>query len=268
VRAWIPIPPTDRFQEIENLKVIPAAGPARQEALHGNRVITLEWSRPFAMPLEAVVSFDLLRREEVPHSEPISPEARKRLLKPDRLGIIDKRILDLAAKATAGRTGTLAKARGIYDHVLQHMAYDKETPGWGRGDTARACDVGKGNCSDYHALFISMARASGIPARFHYGYSLKPGGEAGAHCWAEFLDEKLGWVPVDISEADKDPSRTDYYFGRLSENRILMTTGRDIILDPPQQGEPLNFFITPYVEVDGRPHEQLTCIARHRPLEG
>jgi hypothetical protein len=29
--------------------------------------------------------------------------------------------------------------------------------------------------------------------------------------------------------------------------------GRDIRQDPPQQGEPLNYFIYPYAEVDGKP---------------
>jgi len=29
--------------------------------------------------------------------------------------------------------------------------------------------------------------------------------------------------------------------------------GRDLVLKPRQQGEPLNFLIYPYVEVDGKP---------------
>jgi hypothetical protein len=60
-------------------------------------------------------------------------------------------------------------------------------------------------------------------------------------------------VPVDISEADKDPSLKDYYFGRLTENRVTFSVGRDLVLVPKQAGEPLNFFVHPYVEVDGKP---------------
>jgi hypothetical protein len=43
-----------------------------------------------------------------------------------------------------------------------------------------------------------------------------------------------------------------YYFGNLTENRVTFTTGRDIQLVPKQDGEPLNFFVYPYVEVDGK----------------
>ena len=119
-----------------------------------------------------------------------------------------------------------------------------------------ACDAKYGNCSDFHSLFTSMARASNIPARFHYGFSLKPDGTTAAHCWAEFKDPEKGWFPVDISEArkvvEKEPAKANYYFGTLSENRVRLSTGRDIVLDPKQAGEPLNFFYAPYVEIDGK----------------
>ena len=51
---------------------------------------------------------------------------------------------------------TRERARAIYDHVVDHMDYNKTTPGWGNGDTLRACDVGKGNCTD-KAKLVSRA---------------------------------------------------------------------------------------------------------------
>ena len=33
---------------------------------------------------------------------------------------------------------------------------------------------------------------------------------------------------------------------------MQLTTGRDLRLQPPQQGDPLNFFVYPYVEIDGK----------------
>ena len=68
------------------------------------------------------------------------------------------------------------------------------------------------------------------------------------------MPEGKGWVPVDISEANKNPKMKDYYFGNLTEDRVTFTTGRDIDLVPKQDGAPLNFFIYPYVEVDGKPY--------------
>jgi hypothetical protein len=62
----------------------------------------------------------------------------------------------------------------------------------------------------------------------------------------------VGWIPVDASEAAKDPSRREYFFGVHDENRIEFTRGRDIVLSPRQKGDPLNYFIYPYAEVDGK----------------
>jgi hypothetical protein len=63
-------------------------------------------------------------------------------------------------------------------------------------------------------------------------------------------------VPVDISEANKEPRLRDYYFGNLTEDRVAFSTGRDLNLVPLQDGPSLNFFIYPYVEVDGKEHPQ------------
>ena len=119
------------------------------------------------------------------------------------------------------------------------------------------CDSRFGNCTDFHSLFISLARAKGLPARFEIGFPLPPqrgqGAIGGYHCWALFYTDQKGWVPVDISEADKHPDMKEYYFGNLTADRITFTTGRDIDLVPKQEGKSLNFFVYPYVEVDGTP---------------
>jgi transglutaminase-like putative cysteine protease len=101
-----------------------------------------------------------------------------------------------------------------------------------------------------------MMRAAGIPARFEIGFPLpgeqKAGEIPGYHCWAQFYLDQVGWIPVDASEAWKKPEKRDYFFGAHDQHRVLFTTGRDIRLAPPQQGEPLNYFIYPYAEVDGK----------------
>jgi transglutaminase-like putative cysteine protease len=135
------------------------------------------------------------------------------------------------------------------------MKYSKEGKGWGQGDAVWACDSRFGNCTDFHSLFISMARGNKVPAKFEMGFSVPEkhgrGPVGGYHCWAWFLS-KQGWIPVDISEANRHPDQTEYYFGNLTEDRVQFTTGRDITLAPPQAGGPLNYFIYPYAEVDGR----------------
>ena len=141
------------------------------------------------------------------------------------------------------------------------MKYDKSGTGWGRGDALFACDARRGNCTDFHALVIGMARSVGIPARFAIGLPLpeaRGSGEIpGYHCWAELYVEGRGWVPVDASEAAKNPTKRDYFFGHHDENRLEFSRGRHLTLVPAQQGPPLNFFVYPYAEVDGKPHEAI-----------
>ena len=164
----------------------------------------------------------------------------------------------------------IEKARAIYEHIIATVKYDKSGKGWGRGDIYYACDARRGNCSDFHAIFIGYARALGIPAKFSIGLPLPrergAGDIAGYHCWAEFFAPGMGWVPVDASEAAKDPARRNYFFGALDENRVEFNKCRDLLLTPRQAGDPLNFFIDPYVEQDERALPDVRARLHYRDL--
>jgi transglutaminase-like putative cysteine protease len=167
----------------------------------------------------------------------------------------------IARREAGGTSSVLAKGRALYDWVYDHMQYDKSVPGFGLGDIPYCLRVGKGNCTDFHSLFIALARASGIPARWNIGFPLAYGDGTGGgdtpqavqgyHCWAEFFAPGAGWVPVDISEARKHPELKDYFFGGLSGNRVLFTRGRDLLLEPAGDGKRLNYFIYPLARADG-----------------
>src|SRR6266487_2071410 len=159
-----------------------------------------------------------------------------------------------SGKAVAGKTDDLERAKALYDHVMGRMRYDKSGTGWGRGDAVYACDARTGNCSDFHAYFIALARSLGIPARFAIGATIpadkNEGTIDGYHCWAEFLADGR-WVPVDISEAWKDPKLANYYFGHNPANRFELTKGRDLVIDPEPASGPINFLAYPLLEMDG-----------------
>jgi transglutaminase-like putative cysteine protease len=247
----------------------PAPYPIAQDPDFGNDVLHLTLRPPIYTPIELSIDYRVRLGESNGSSRAASDEELRRSLAPDRLVILDEEIRRRAQQATAGRQTTTERARGIYEYVIQHMAYDKTTPGWGRGDTRRACRLGRGNCTDFHSLFISLARAEQIPARFKIGFVILPeatGTMAGYHCWAEFYDRET-WVPVDASEAWKHPERADDYFGSHEPNRFLISAGRDLRLVPPQRGEPVNIFLTPYVEVDGQAFEQMTVECHFRDLK-
>src|SRR4029077_9863683 len=181
----------------------------------------------------------------------------QRYLEPDKMVPLNATIAELARTQTVGASEPVERAHRIYNYVASTMRYDKSGEGWGRGDEIWACDSKRGNCTDFHSVFIGTRRSSGIPARFEIGFPLPEGkteGEIpGYHCWAEFYIQGIGWIPVDASEASKNPARKDYFFGALDANRVLFTYGRDIRLSPDHKADALNYFIYPYAEMNGVP---------------
>lgn len=270
IELWAPVPRGSMEQEVFlDPDTIPDGAVLGTEKRFGNRILYCRFNAPF----DAAPSIKLryvIRRLEVAiepakalvttrHS-PANPELQ-RYLGPDRMVPIDGRIAEIADELKLGTLEPLKAARRAYDYVIDLMDYDKTKPGWGRGDALWACDAKSGNCSDFHSVFIGLVRSQRIPAKFEIGFPLPPletqGEIGGYHCWSWFHVNGIGWVPVDASEADKFPKMRDYYFGAHTPDRVAFSTGRDLILEPPQKGEPLNFFIYPHVEIDGRPHESL-----------
>ena len=56
---------------------------------------------------------------------------------------------------------------------------------------------------------------------------------------------------MDISDADKNPGKEDYYFGRLDNRRVKFTVGRDIPLPGGTSEDVVNFSIFPHVRING-----------------
>jgi transglutaminase-like putative cysteine protease len=267
VRVWIPLAHTDAFQDV---KVTSETSDLPLKQVHqpeyGNELLYAETFKADKSEYKFSVGYDIVRHEHVVlvNGKPLpglrpehSPRIQlTRFLKPDRLVPVTGVPAQLAAEQTKNDTTQLEKAKAIYDYVFRTMKYDKSGTGWGHGDTLWACDSKHGNCTDFHSVFISMARSQEIPARFQIGFPLpadKTSAEIpGYHCWAEFYLDTIGWVPVDISEAWKHPDKHDYFFGAHDVNRVQFTEGRDLKLLPSQDGAPLNYFIYPYVEVGGK----------------
>jgi transglutaminase-like putative cysteine protease len=263
LEVWIPLPRNDSYQRVGNISVqAPIQHEIVDQGRFRNRVVHLVGAVSRVKPLKITIRSEITRREqiadfsqaELPQPEP-SDGAFAPFLRADRLVPIDGKIAVVSASIGSNNASPLEQARALYDYVILIMKYDKTGEGWGRGDALYACDVRKGNCTDFHSLFIALARARGIPARFVMGFPLgNPGGGeiGGYHCWAEFFSGGV-WVPVDASEAWKNPARHNYYFGRLDADRVAFTMGRDLELKPPARGEPVNFLIYPYAEMDGAP---------------
>jgi transglutaminase-like putative cysteine protease len=272
VRLWLPLPQADIYQDVSALHIdSPAAYSQGRDSEYKNRFAMFKpTAKQYATGFDVTVRFTATRREHRVTLDGSRTNASAalsagpllhRYLEPDKLVPLNGAIAELAKEHTAGDTTQIEKARHIYEYVVSTMRYDKTGEGWGRGDAIWACSAKRGNCTDFHSLFIGMMRSSGIPARFEIGFPLPEnkteGDIAGYHCWAEFYLNGVGWVPVDASEAWKNPAKHDYFFGAHDVNRVFFTYGRDIHLSSDQKGDPLNYFIYPYAEINGRPVKTL-----------
>jgi transglutaminase-like putative cysteine protease len=259
IALWIPYPAENHDQRVLDARIeSPWEHKLTREQRYGNRMVHAE-GRGDATAPDLVMRFVVERRPSlgIAASAAAAEAGRRPVLHrlPDRLVPLSGVIRELADQEARGHATRAEKARAFYDYVYRTMTYDKSGSGWGRGDAVWACANKRGNCTDFHSLLIGMLRSEGIPARFLIGFPMPDtdqGTIPGYHCWAEFYDRERGWRPVDASEAKKKGMAKEY-FGALPNDRIEFTVGRDLVLSPPQRGEPLNFFIYPYAEVAGRP---------------
>jgi transglutaminase-like putative cysteine protease len=260
--VWFPIAQSDPFQQV---RIISKTGdlPLKEtiEPEYGNKMFHAHADQADRAEYHFSVKYDVVRLEHlaaVAIPRQVSQKQLDRFLQPDKLVPITGKPAELAAERVKPGMTDLEKGRAFYEYVFSTMKYDKTGTGWGKGDTLWACDAKRGNCTDFHSVFISMSRSQNLPARFEMGLSLPDnqtsGQLAGYHCWAEFYTHERGWFPVDISEAWKHQEKKEYFFGAHDVNRVQFTVGRDLELNPKQHGERVNYLIFPYAELDGQPY--------------
>ena len=307
VKVWVPVPQTEEFQEISNEKFVArTAKVAEFTESEGNKMLYLEWGED-AEPSgrKAKLSFTATR-VEAGHPELVSYDESEFVYPADVAEYINKTsnyvsidgvVKDYADQITEGKTGTLEKARAIYEFIIANLeridngetlvnaegeSMDYEVEGCGHGNTERILttlrDFGRagGHCTDLNSTFVALCRAAGIPAREMFGIRLGTNATDNAsgfqHCWAEFYLPGTGWVfadPGDVLKAIKPgknksiaeweaarasetcKDKTEYFWGTVDNNRIVLSRGRDVTFNPPQAWGPCNTFGYPAAEVGG-----------------
>lgn len=154
----------------------------------------------------------------------------------------DPQIVDLANHIAAGETNPYILARKFYDYVIANAHY--HVLGKGLLGAKALLTSGEGECGDYSALFIALARARGIPARPVVGYWAVSGIDQ-THVWAEFYLEGLGWIPVDPTIGQHSLKDQEYYFGNMDNKRVILNKGFNIQLNPPGPDN----YIAPFLQV-------------------
>lgn len=249
-KLWLPLAQSDAHQDVEIEKVsAPSEWRELEDNEYGNTVLYLT-AGPQDSGKVVEITYNVRRKEVSPY--PTAASSPQEGLAPERLVPSDSTFREIAEEAIKGKTTDLMRARALYDHVIDQVRYARYGSGWGKGDAVYACNAKSGNCTDFHSYFIALARAVNIPARFAIGAAIpserNDGGIDGYHCWAEFYADGRWW-PVDISEADKNSSLASYYFGHQPANRIELSRGRDLVVDPGPHSGPINFLAYAVLEV-------------------
>jgi transglutaminase-like putative cysteine protease len=272
IDLWLPVAQDTDGQKVSSVKVIyPTGGNIATDPRYGNKIWHKRFEAPFTNDLRegvlgAEIVFEIHRTEIVvakakalePAAKVKSPE--KVYLEPNKLIPIDiAPVKKIAAELKLEWEPPIRAAHKMYEWLIEGFTYNHKAPGAGRGDVVWACDSKTGDCGDYNSTFIAVMRQQGIPADHEFGFFIPANKREGKvqyyHCWSRFQVDGAGWIPVDPSEADKHPELRKYNFGSQTANLAKFTHGRDITLVPAQAGQPLNKFIFPYAEIDGKEHK-------------
>jgi transglutaminase-like putative cysteine protease len=287
LQAWVPLPSVnepDWFKTSGNeWKTNAASALVKRDANYGAEMLHLEWAEGEAAPYAEVTSRVATRDRSIElakagNATPLSDADRKLYTSATTLIPVDGIVKETADKITAGKSGDMAKARAIYEWVVENTSRDPKVRGCGLGDIASMLRMGdlKGKCADLNALFVGLARASGLPARDVYGIRVAPsqfgykslGSNSptitkAQHCRAEVYLEGHGWVPVDpadvrkvvleeppgnlpITDAKVDQARATL-FGAWEGNWLAYNMAHDIAL-PGAKAAPLGFLMYPQAE--------------------
>lgn len=206
---------------------------------------------------------------------PLPEEARRYLVASAHLPV-EGAVRTRAEAITQGLDTPVDRLRALYDWVLAHAQRRFDVAWCGLGDVPAMLAAGEycGKCVDINSLLVSLCRAAGLPARTVLGIRAAPSrfdpalGASGdvtqaLHTRAEVYLGGLGWVPVDPADAlklaDAGASETlrrevkAFLLGGAEANWVAYNHARDVLLEPPATGGPLNLFTAPYAESAGIP---------------
>jgi transglutaminase-like putative cysteine protease len=274
-KLWIPYSVSDRNQSVSDVKVTGdfATSAVYTDQVNGTPILFASWGKN-ATSRKLTYSFAVERQEiqltKVPGAEPAWNKADyAEFLKPTSLGPIDGEVKKLSDSITKGKKTALEKAKAIYDWTCENTYRDPATRGCGKGDVCELLRKPGGKCTDISSVYIALARAAGVPAREVFGVRLGKKAEEDVttwqHCWVEFFLSGSGWVTVDPADVRKamlveklelTDAKTreyrEYFWAGIDAYRFKVASGRDLVLNPPQAGAPLNTFGYPYAEVGGK----------------
>jgi transglutaminase-like putative cysteine protease len=289
-RIWLPTPLTQdtAYQKSMGNWWEDGGGTVTQavEPKSGTGMVWAEFapgSKPVLVLTSRFATRDVGVDLRVPGSTPAQdPAALAYYLQPTDHMPLDGAVKDLSSSIVKGSRTDVEKARAIYEWIVENTYRDPKTKGCGTGDVKFMIEnkLWGGKCADLNALYVTLARAEGLPARDVYGVRVAGSalgynslGRAGGditkaqHCRAEVYLRTHGWVPVDPADVRKvileeaggkkpdDPmvlAARKRLFGSWEMNWLAYNTGNDLAL-PKSTGSKVAFLMYPQAETgDGR----------------
>lgn len=274
-RLWVPYPVSGEHQTIENVRI---EGNHHTQSVMaaketGAMALYVEWNGPVEGQKYVNLSFHASAGERksglISSNEPGIPRHIKKYLRSSELIPTGGKIKQVAMEAVKGKRTVAGKHEAIYGWVVENMKRDPNVQGCGLGVVERVLAHRGGKCADISTVYVALARAAGVPSREVFGLRLgKKEGEqdmtSGHHCWAEYYQPGYGWVQTDPADVrklmlvngltlDQAGDIRKYYLKNVGPNRIALGHGgRGVWLNPRQDDGPLNYFMYPYAEVDGK----------------
>jgi len=286
-QAWVPLPSVNEADWFRSGASTWTTNAARAEKVRdpgsGAEMLHLVWAESETGPVAEVTSRIATRDRAIDLARPgpaaaLSAAERATNLAPTELIPTDGVVKQTSDRITAGATSDVAKARAIYQWIVENTFRDAKVRGCGVGDIAAMLKTGNlgGKCADLNALLVGLARAAGIPARDVYGLRVAPsrfgykslgaGSEIvtkAQHCRAEVHLAEFGWVPIDPADVRKvileEPpgnlaiddqkvvAARETLFGAWEGNWLAYNFGHDIAL-PGSSGAKLPFLMYPQAE--------------------
>jgi transglutaminase-like putative cysteine protease len=274
-RVWLPLPHDTAWQRLESVTWsgnAPTLGIFKDTA-SGVQAFHAAWNDGGdARTVTLTTRVSTLGRRSDPGAASAGaiPEDVAKFLKPNAMITTDGIVRETAEKITAGKRSALDKAQAIYDWIVENTFRDPKVKGCGIGDIRAMLVSGNlgGKCADLNALFVGLARASGVPARGVYGVRVAPSAfypamgtrnvdiSKAQHCRAEFWAAGIGWIPADPADIRKvvlddklalnDPKMPElrrFLFGSWEGNWVAFNHSRDVRLAPADTV--VNYFMYP-----------------------
>jgi transglutaminase-like putative cysteine protease len=296
-QAWVPLPltaDTSWFRAVGNTwSGNTASARLVSDGKYGATMLHAQWREGEAAPVIEVTSRFMTRDHDVDLSRPgksvetLAGADREFYLAATELIPTDGIVKETAQDITKGMKGDVQKARAIYEWVVDNTFRNPKTRGCGWGDIKSMLETRNlgGKCGDLNAMFVGLARASGVPARDVYGLRVarsrhgyaslgvgSPNITRAQHCRAEFFAQGYGWVPVDpadvrkvvleeppgnlaIKDAKVEAARKRL-FGNWEMNWLAYNMGHDVKL-PGSSGPKLPYLMYINAETGGEMRDQL-----------